>query len=62
MKVIIKTGLEDSKDTIQEEVHNDIIPRKDDIIYLHGKRYVVYQIILDYDYNEIGVWVKGCKK
>lgn len=62
MKLEITGGLNDVKSVLDGTLPSDfIIPRKDDIIYFKNKRYVVYQIIIDYDYDKISIWVKDCK-
>jgi len=60
MEIKICGGLDDVKDTLDEIITSDIVPRIDDIIYFKNKRYKAYQIIIDYDYNEICVYVKDC--
>jgi len=63
MYLEITGGLNDVEDSLNDKLPTDfIIPRKDDIIYFKNKRYIVYRIIIDYDYDKITIWVKDCKE
>jgi len=59
MKIKITAGLNDTKKTLDDVLPSDfIVPRVGDIIYYSNSRYIVDRVIIDYDYNEINVWVK----
>jgi hypothetical protein len=59
MKIKITSGLHDTKKTLDDVLPSDfIVPRVGDIIYYSNSRYIVDRVIIDYDYNEINVWVK----
>ena len=59
MKIKITAGLHDTKKTLDDVLPSDfIVPRVGDIIYYSNSRYIVDRVIIDYDYNEINVWVK----
>jgi len=59
MKIKITSGLHDTKKTLDDVLpSNFIVPRVGDIIYYSNSRYIVDRVIIDYDYNEINVWVK----
>jgi len=62
MQIKICGGLNDVESPLDEILYQTIIPRIDDIIYFKNKRYKVYEIIIDYDYNEISVYVKDSIK
>lgn len=59
---ISSAGLNATKSDINEEIpitwFNDIIPRKDEIIYIKNNRLIVVNVIFDYDYKEITIKVK----
>ena len=59
MKIKITAGLHDTKKTLDDVLPSDfMVPRVGDIIYYSNSRYIVDRVIIDYDYNEINVWVK----
>jgi hypothetical protein len=59
MRIKITSGLNDTKKTLDNDLpSNFIVPRVGDIIYYSNSRYIVDRVIIDYDYKEIGVWVK----
>jgi|LauGreDrversion4_2_1035121.scaffolds.fasta_scaffold3341660_2 hypothetical protein len=59
MKIKITAGLHDTKKTLDDVLPSDfIVPRVGDIIYYSNSRYIVDRVTIDYDYNEINVWVK----
>jgi hypothetical protein len=59
MKLKITAGLHDTKKTLDDVLPSDfMVPRVGDIIYYSNSRYIVDRVIIDYDYNEINVWVK----
>ena len=63
MKLRITSGLNDTKETISEDLPSDyMVPRIGDIIYLRNIRCIVDRVIIDYDYKEITVWVKDYTK
>ena len=61
MKIKICAGLNDVKEPLDDILPSDFIPRVKDIIYFKNKRYRAYEIIIDYDYNEISVLVQDEK-
>ena len=59
MEIRITSGLHDTKKTLHDVLpSNFIVPRVGDIIYYSNSRYIVYKVIIDYDNNELDVWVK----
>jgi hypothetical protein len=61
MIIKITSGLGDTEkifDDNDDVLSDFIVPRVGDIIYYSNSRYIVDRVIIDYDYNEIGVWVK----
>ncbi len=62
MLVKITGGLNDVEESLDAEIDIPFIPRQNDIIYYKYLRYIVYQIIIDIDYDEITIWVKDYEK
>lgn len=62
MEIELCGGLDDIKEPLADIIQVEFVPRVDDIIYYKNKRYKAYQIIIDYDYNKISVYVKDCIK
>ncbi len=63
MVIKITSGLNDTLkifDDNDDVLSDFMVPRVGDIIYYSNSRYIVDRVIIDYDYDEIGVWVKDC--
>jgi hypothetical protein len=59
MKILITAALHDTKETIDDTLPGDFVPRVGDTIYFKSKtKYKVERVVIDYDLNEITVWVK----